>query len=52
MIGYNLSNTVNIGYSYDYSTSRLNTVSNGSHEILVGFIIGNKYDDGCPKNVW
>lgn len=52
MIGYNLSNTVNVGYSYDYSTSRLNTVSNGSHEILIGFTIGNKYDDGCPKNVW
>jgi type IX secretion system PorP/SprF family membrane protein len=52
MVGYNLSNTVNLGYSYDYSTSRLNMVSSGTHEIILGFTLGNKYDDGCPKNVW
>lgn len=52
MLGLNVSNTFNIGYSYDYTTSNLNTVSHGTHEIMIGFIIGNKYDDGCPKNVW
>ncbi|MBS1933416.1 MAG: type IX secretion system membrane protein PorP/SprF [Bacteroidetes bacterium] len=52
MLGVNISSTVNIGYSYDLTTSRLNTVSNGTHEILVGFLIGNKYGDTCPKNVW
>ncbi len=52
MVGYNISNTVNIGYSYDYSTSKLNSVSGGTHEILIGFILGNKYGDGCPRNVW
>lgn len=52
MIGMNISNTLNVGYSYDYTTSRLSTVSKGTHEILVGFIIGNKYGDWCPKNVW
>jgi type IX secretion system PorP/SprF family membrane protein len=52
MLGLNVSNNINIGYSYDYTTTRLNTVSNGTHEILIGYIIGNKYDDGCPKNVW
>jgi Type IX secretion system membrane protein PorP/SprF len=52
MVGINISNTVNVGYSYDYTTSRLNNVSNGTHEIMIGYIIGNKYDDGCPKNVW
>lgn len=52
MLGVNISNTLNIGYSYDYTTSRLNTVSRGTHEILVGFLLGNKYADWCPKNVW
>ena len=52
MVGYNLSNTVNIGYSYDYTTSKLNAVSGGTHEIMIGFILGNKYGDGCPTNVW
>lgn len=52
MLGVNISNTLNIGYSYDYTTSRLNTVSKGTHEILVGFLLGNKYADWCPKNVW
>ncbi len=52
MLGVNISNTLNIGYSYDYTTSRLNTVSKGTHEILVGFMLGNKYGDWCPKNVW
>jgi Bacteroidetes-specific putative membrane protein len=52
MLGFNISNTVNIGYAYDYTTSGLNIVSKGTHEFLVGFILGNKYDDGCPRNVW
>jgi len=52
MAGLNISNKLNIGYAYDYTTSGLNIVSKGTHEILVGFILGNKYDDGCPKNVW
>ena len=52
MLGVNVSNTLNIGYSYDYTTSQLNTISRGTHEILVGFLIGNKYGDWCPKNVW
>ncbi|HUR11894.1 MAG TPA: type IX secretion system membrane protein PorP/SprF [Flavitalea sp.] len=52
MAGMNISNTVNVGYSYDYTTSNLNTVSRGTHEILVGFLLGNKFGDWCPRNVW
>jgi type IX secretion system PorP/SprF family membrane protein len=52
MVGLNVSNTFNVGYSYDLTTSRLNTVSKGTHEIVLGFLIGNKYGDWCPKNVW
>lgn len=52
MIGLNVGNTVQIGYSYDYIISRLNTFTRGTHEILLGFTLGNKYGDTCPRNVW
>lgn len=52
MLGLNVSNTFNIGYAYDYTTSKINNFSKGTHEIVVGFLIGNKYADGCPRNVW
>jgi type IX secretion system PorP/SprF family membrane protein len=38
MLGVNISNTINLGYSYDYTTTELNTVSNGTHEIVIGFL--------------
>jgi type IX secretion system PorP/SprF family membrane protein len=42
-----------VSYSYDYTTTRLNTVSNGSHEIIIGFLLGNRYNqETCPSNVW
>lgn len=52
MVGVNVSSTFNVGYAYDYTTSRLNTVSKGTHEIVVGFLLGNKYGDWCPRNIW
>jgi len=52
MAGMNLSNGINIGYSYDYTTSGLNGYSKGTHEIIIGFTLGNKYSDSCPKNIW
>ncbi len=52
MVGLNISGTVNIGYSYDYTTSPLNQVSYGTHEIVVGFLIGNHYGDWCPRHLW
>jgi len=38
MLGVNISSTVNLGYAYDYTTTPLNTVSNGTHEIVLGFL--------------
>jgi type IX secretion system PorP/SprF family membrane protein len=53
MAGVNISNTFNIGYSYDLSTtSRLQTYTRGTNEIVIGFLINNKYGDTCPRNVW
>jgi type IX secretion system PorP/SprF family membrane protein len=52
MVGLNVGNTFNVGYAYDFTTTQLNTVSRGTHEIVLGFLIGNRYDDSCPRNVW
>lgn len=52
MVGLNVSHNINIGYSYDLQTSRLNTVSKGTHEILIGFQLGNRFGDWCPRNLW
>lgn len=52
MMGVNLNSSINVGYSYDYTTTMLNTVSKGTHEIVIGFLLGNKYGDWCPRNVW
>ncbi len=51
MLGLNVSNTFHMGYAYDYTTSRLNNFTRGTHEILLGFVIGG-YPDNCPRNVW
>jgi type IX secretion system PorP/SprF family membrane protein len=52
LVGLNINHNINIGYSYDVQTSNLNTVSRGTHEILIGFLLGNKYGDWCPRNLW
>ncbi len=52
MVGLNINNSINVGYSYDMQTSNLNTVSKGTHEILIGFLLGNKFGDWCPRNLW
>lgn len=52
MLGLNVANTFNVGYSYDITKTDLRTYSRGTHEIVIGFLIGNKYGDTCPRNVW
>ena len=52
MLGLNVGNTFNVGYAYEYTTSNLGTVSKGTHEIIIGFLLGNRYDDSCPRNIW
>jgi type IX secretion system PorP/SprF family membrane protein len=52
MAGVNVSNTFNVGYAYDYTTTKINTFSKGTHEVILGFLLGNRYGDWCPRNVW
>ena len=49
MLGLNVGNTFNVGYAYDFTTTNLNTVSRGTHEVMVGFLLGNKYSEACPR---
>jgi type IX secretion system PorP/SprF family membrane protein len=49
MMGVNISSTFNIGYSYDYTTTQLNTVSSGTHEIVIGFLWRKKNNDSNQK---
>lgn len=49
MIGINVSNSFNVGYAYDITNTALKTVSRGTHELMVGFTLGNKYSEKCPR---
>ncbi|MDO3640895.1 type IX secretion system membrane protein PorP/SprF [Mucilaginibacter sp. L3T2-6] len=50
LAGINVSSFVNVGYSYDITTSALNTVSNGTHEIVIGILLNNRYKVTCPQH--
>lgn len=50
LAGFNLSSLVNVGYSYDVTTSALRTVSNGSHEIVLGILLNNRYNLKSPQH--
>lgn len=49
MLGVNISSTVNLGYSYDYTTTQLNTVSSGTNEIVIGFLWRKNKNKTNPK---
>ncbi len=50
MMGFSIGSFLSLGYSYDYSTSNLNTVSTGTHEIVVGIYLNNKYSVSGPQH--
>lgn len=52
MLGINVANSFNVGYSYDLAVTRLNIASRGTHELVVGFLIGSGYKDTCPRKIW
>jgi type IX secretion system PorP/SprF family membrane protein len=52
LAGFNLSSFVNLSYSYDATTSALRNVSNGSHEIVLGIMLNNKYKLTNPQHGW
>jgi type IX secretion system PorP/SprF family membrane protein len=52
LAGVNVSSFISIGYSYDITTSALNTVSNGTHEIVIGLLLNNRYKVTCPQHLF
>ncbi|MFM2138586.1 MAG: hypothetical protein RJA57_893 [Bacteroidota bacterium] len=51
MLGLNVSNTFNVSYSFDRTNGRniLSPFNNGTHEVVLGFLIGNKFSEACPR---
>jgi len=52
MAGVNINKLVNLTYAYDFVTSQLNTVSNGSHEIVLGLQLNNVYEVLSTTRMW
>lgn len=52
LAGFNLSSLINVSYSYDATTSALRNVSNGSHEIVLGIMLNNRYKLTSPQHGW
>ncbi|MGN7985932.1 PorP/SprF family type IX secretion system membrane protein [Pedobacter sp. 22226] len=52
MAGFNIGKMVNLTYSYDFTTSQLNQVSNGSHEIVLGILLNNVYKVPSYIKMW
>lgn len=53
MAGFNAGNTFNLSYAYEVATTnKMRAYTGNTHELMIGFILGNKYGDTCPRNVW
>ncbi|MGF1925581.1 MAG: PorP/SprF family type IX secretion system membrane protein, partial [Bacteroidia bacterium] len=52
LAGFNFSKMVNLTYSYDFTTSELNSVSAGSHEIVLGIQLNNVYQAVSNMRMW
>ncbi|MBM3412533.1 MAG: type IX secretion system membrane protein PorP/SprF [Bacteroidetes bacterium] len=59
MLGLNMGNRVTLSYSYDLpikwdlfrdrGANILSPFHNGTHELVIGFQLGNKYSEACPR---
>lgn len=52
LAGVLIKNMIEIGYSYDMTTSNINKYSGGSHEIMVGVRFDIKGRMICPSDFW
>jgi len=47
LAGFSVGSFFNLSYSYDVTTSALKSVSNGTHEIVLGILLNNRYQAKC-----
>ncbi len=52
LAGVNIKNTIELGYSYDMTTSRLSNYSKGSHEMMLSLKLANKAKVISPSDFW
>ncbi|WP_299818024.1 type IX secretion system membrane protein PorP/SprF [uncultured Pontibacter sp.] len=52
MVGVYISPLLDVSYSYDVTSSNLNQVSAGTHEVVVGFKLFNNRRIICPQWIW
>lgn len=52
LAGINVSKLLNLTYSYDFITSDLSRVSNGTHEIVLGIQLNNVYEVMSKAKMW
>lgn len=54
MLGINLNKTLNMSYAFELTTSKtlLGPLNRGTHELVIGFVLNNKYNDMSPRKVW
>lgn len=48
LVGFNLPSGLNVGYSFDYTVSRLGIQSGGAHEISVSYLLPER-NPGSPR---
>lgn len=47
LVGVNIASLINLSYSYDVTTTALRSVNNGTHEIVIGLLLNNRYQVKC-----
>ena len=52
LAGFNVSSLFSLSYSYDFTTSELRSVSDGSHEIVLSLLLNNRYKVTCPQKTF
>jgi hypothetical protein len=50
--GFHASNFVSFSYAYDYTLSKLNTASTGSHEIILGLRLVRSGASTARPTLW
>jgi type IX secretion system PorP/SprF family membrane protein len=51
-VGINIGGYMTVGYSFDHSISDFNSVSKGTHEIMIALFLNNNYNTTGPRHTW